>query len=191
MSQVELSGCAVNTHRTRLDMRRLDGRSWEAVRIRALEKQYRRQLGLTHETTAPFLAHMIKRAAELNQIAEEARAAKIRGEVVSARDLVLIEQAATRALRVIGLVEADHRDRRPKLVKPQPAPVPTIDDLKAEGIAAAGAHRAARQMARSIPRGTPGGRTSGHGTTHSGQYKRTPPTPSSRGGKRPKMGQEG
>ena len=95
------------------------------------------------------------------------------------------------SFRPVGLVEADHRDRRPKLVKPQPAPVPTIDDLKAEGIAAAGAHRAARQMARSIPRGTPGGRTSGHGTTHSGQYKRTPPTPSSRGGKRPKMGQEG
>jgi hypothetical protein len=87
------------------ERRRYDGRSSTAVRIRALVKEYTAIVGDAADNTT--MAAAIRRAAELQALAEDARAAAVRNGVFDPIALARIEGIADRAKRALNL------DRKP------------------------------------------------------------------------------
>jgi hypothetical protein len=83
------------------ERRRYDGRSSTGVRIRALIKEYAGILGDTAKS--PLTAGEIRRAAELQALAEEARAAAVRNGAFDPIALARIEGIADRAKRALNL----------------------------------------------------------------------------------------
>jgi hypothetical protein len=139
----------VRRHRSLTQVRRFDGRTPEAARIRMLEALFLEQLGIAAGAKInPILQLSIKRAAELTQISEARRAQAIRGEAVETVELVRLENAATKAMKVLGLIEHDAHGRRPKLVTEKPAPQ-SLEAYRAEVAAEAEAEEAAGTPARS------------------------------------------
>jgi hypothetical protein len=103
----------------------LDGRFGSTKRARALADALRGELG-GKLLASQFVA--VERAATLIAIAEDARARRIAGDLtISLEDLVRIDNAASRALRALG-------------IKPDaPAPhVPLREQLAAEAAARGG-----------------------------------------------------
>jgi hypothetical protein len=90
------------------ERRRYDGRSATACRIRALVKQYAAALG--DAARNPMTVAAIRRASELQALAEEARAAAVRSGVFGPIALARIEGIADRARRALDL---DHKAREP------------------------------------------------------------------------------
>jgi hypothetical protein len=88
------------------ERRRYDGRSSTACRIRALIKEYTRILG--DAANGPMMAGAIVRAAELQALAEDARAAAVRKGTFDPVALARIEGVADRARRGLNL------DRKPE-----------------------------------------------------------------------------
>jgi hypothetical protein len=85
----------------RSERRRFDGRTATAVRIRALVKQYATALG--DRAANPPMAAAIKRASELQALAEQARADAIRNGTFDPISLSRIEGCASRAIRALHL----------------------------------------------------------------------------------------
>ena len=85
---------------------RIDGRSRQARRIKTLMASYRERLGDNVEPDR------VRRCAELVAIAEDLRAAKLRGEAVDPNELFKCEGYADRAVRALGL----DRPREPRYV---------------------------------------------------------------------------
>ena len=88
--------------RSRVEKRRYDGRSAQAVRVRSLIAGYVARLGVGADI------ERIRRAAELQVIAEELRAAALRNEPIDRAALFKAEGYADRAVRALGL------DRQPE-----------------------------------------------------------------------------
>ena len=82
--------------RSRPEQARFSGRSREGVRVRALQKQFRAEIGEDADSTVVALA--IRNAAELTMLAEMQRAALIRGENVDLSNLLRLEGVARRAI---------------------------------------------------------------------------------------------
>jgi hypothetical protein len=108
------------------------------------------------------LPGQIRKAAELTQIGEALRAKQIRGEAVDLVALVKIEDATGRAMKLLGLITSDHRDRRPKLVKAAKPEAPDLDAYLAREAAAEAvlpaAPRADGRACGSVSCGADGGR---------------------------------
>jgi hypothetical protein len=103
--------------RTWRERRRYDGRTPLAYRIKALVKEYSVAVGVG--ASDPMMSAAIGRAAELQALAEEARASAIRNGSFDPIALARIQNTADRAVRKLRL---DHYD----------PPVPTIDEMLAE-----------------------------------------------------------
>ena len=82
--------------RSRTEQARINGRSRAGCRVRALQKQFRAEIGEEANSTAVALA--IRDAAELVMLAEMQRAAMIRGENVDLSNLLRLEGVARRAI---------------------------------------------------------------------------------------------
>jgi hypothetical protein len=91
------SGSDVGNAPPRRRIQRIDGRSRQARRIKALIASYTARLG------GHVDPDRVRRCAELVQIAEDMRAAALRGEPVDASLLFKCEGYADRALRMLGL----------------------------------------------------------------------------------------
>jgi hypothetical protein len=100
--------------RLRSERRRFDGRSPTAVRIRALVRQYTAAVG--DGASNPMMAAAIKRAAELQALAEEARAKAVRNGTFDPIALARIEGVADRAVRRLRLDQYE-------------PPLPTLEEL--------------------------------------------------------------
>jgi hypothetical protein len=83
------------------ERRRYDGRSSTACRIRAMIKEYTSVLG--DAASGSIMAGAIRRAAELQALAEEARAAAVRNGTFDPVALARIEGIADRAKRALNL----------------------------------------------------------------------------------------
>ncbi|MDI2103934.1 hypothetical protein [Bradyrhizobium sp. Mp64] len=78
----------------------LDGRTWQARRIRSLASMYTAALG---DSLDALTLEAVQRAAELQVTAEWLRTRSLRGEAVSANDLVKAENLADRARRALRI----------------------------------------------------------------------------------------
>jgi len=102
--------------RTWRERRRYDGRTPLAYRIRALVKEYAAAVG--DGASNPMMAAAIRRAAELQALAEQARADAVRNGAFDPIALARIEGCADRAVRKLRLDQYET--------------VPTIDEMLAE-----------------------------------------------------------
>jgi len=82
--------------RSRPEQARINGRSREGVRVRALQRQFRAEIGEEAENAVVALA--VRDASELTMLAEMQRAALIRGENVDLSNLLRLEGVARRAI---------------------------------------------------------------------------------------------
>jgi len=96
-----LQNAPVVARRSDRERRRYDGRSALGCRIRVLVKEYSAALG--EAASNPMIAAAIKRAAELQALAEEARAAAVRNGAFDPIALARIEGCADRAVRRLRL----------------------------------------------------------------------------------------
>jgi hypothetical protein len=102
-SQSDADSAPARRRRIRVDggkrgLARIDGRRRKARRVNELMRQYTERLG--DHAVEP---DRVRRCAELVAIAEDLRAAKLRGEAVDAGELYKAEGYADRALRALGL----------------------------------------------------------------------------------------
>src|SRR6516165_1605901 len=82
--------------RSRPEQARINGRSREGVRVRALQRQFRAEIG--EEADNAVVALAVRDASELTMLAEMQRAALIRGENVDLSNLLRLEGVARRAI---------------------------------------------------------------------------------------------
>jgi hypothetical protein len=94
--------------RSRAEKARYSGRSKEAARIRVLKAGLRAKLPDAVRDD-PVIEAGITRAAELVMLAEQKRAAMIRGEAVDLGDLIRLEGAARRAITDLHLTQPPER----------------------------------------------------------------------------------
>jgi hypothetical protein len=95
------------------ERRRYDGRSATACRIRALVKEYSNALG--DAARNPMMTAAIRRASELQALAESARADAVRNGTFDPIALARIEGIADRARRALNLDAKREPERRPTL----------------------------------------------------------------------------
>jgi hypothetical protein len=112
-----LQNAPVVARRPDRERRRYDGRSALACRIRVLVKEYTAAIGAV--ASNPMMAGAIRRAAELQALAEEARAFAVRNGAFDPIALARIEGVADRAVRKLHLDQYE-------------PPLPTIDEMLAE-----------------------------------------------------------
>jgi hypothetical protein len=98
------------------ERRRYDARSSTGVRIRVLIKEYSGIIGDAANT--PTMADAIRRAAELQALAEDARAAAVRNGTFDPVALARLEGCADRAVRRLCLDQHE-------------APIPLLSELLA------------------------------------------------------------
>lgn len=92
--------------RTKPERRRYNGRSPEAYRIRALEKQY---LARVRNPDDPIVQAAVHRAAEMTMVAEALRAQAVRGEQLNITALVRAENLARRCVRELHLRQLEEQ----------------------------------------------------------------------------------
>jgi hypothetical protein len=101
MLQNALADHRRSTRRSWRERRRYSGRTSLAYRIKALVKEYSTAIGIG--ASNPMMAASIERAAELQALAEEARAAAVRNGTFDPIALARIEGVADRAVRKLHL----------------------------------------------------------------------------------------
>jgi hypothetical protein len=101
MLQNALADPRRSTRRSWRERRRYSARTSLAYRIKALAKEYTAAVGVA--ASNPMMAAAIERAAELQALAEEARAAAVRNGVFDPVPLARIEGVADRAVRKLRL----------------------------------------------------------------------------------------